>query len=89
MFFLIYSTSDLGFREYVPSDEDWERVENVCSFLEVFFDVTKVISGTGYSTSNLFLSEIRRVKQVIDKKAVHPNLHIRAMARTMELKFEK
>ncbi|XP_074359578.1 zinc finger BED domain-containing protein RICESLEEPER 2-like [Apium graveolens] len=87
--FLIYSTSDLGFKEYVPMTEDWERVEHVCSFLEVFADVTKVILGTDYSTSNFFLSEIRRVKQVIDQKAVHPNVHIRTMVRTMELKFEK
>ena len=87
--FLIYSTSDQGFKEYVPSEEDWERVAGVCSFLEVFSDVTKVVSGTGYSTSNLFLSKIRRVKKIIDKKAIDPNLHIREMARKMELKFEK
>ncbi|WOH11677.1 hypothetical protein DCAR_0831167 [Daucus carota subsp. sativus] len=87
--FLIYSTSNSWFKEYVPTDDDWERVENICSFLDVFSNVTKIISGTRYSTSNLFLSEIRRVKQVIDKKAVHLNVHIRTMARTMELKFEK
>nr|XP_017250805.1 PREDICTED: zinc finger BED domain-containing protein RICESLEEPER 2-like [Daucus carota subsp. sativus] len=87
--FLIYSTADQGFRDYVPSADDWDRVAGVCSFLEVFSDVTKVVSGTEYSTSNLFLSEIRRVKQIIDKKAVDHNLHIREMARKMELKFEK
>ncbi|KAK1371553.1 hypothetical protein POM88_037645 [Heracleum sosnowskyi] len=87
--FLNYSTSDLGFKEYVPSPGDWERVEGVCSFLEVFSDVTKVVSGSEYSTSNLFLSKIRRVKQIIDKRAIDPNLYIREMARKMELKFEK
>ncbi|KAK1400903.1 hypothetical protein POM88_000508 [Heracleum sosnowskyi] len=87
--FLIYSTSDLGFKEYVPSPGDWERVEGVCSFLEVFSDVTKVVSSSEYSTSNLFLSEIRRVKQIIDKRAIDLNLHIRETARKMELKFEK
>lgn len=87
--FLMYSTSDMGFKEYVPSEGDWERVEGVCSFLEVFSDVTKVVSGSEYSTSNLFLSEIRRVKQIIDKRALDRNLHIREMARKMELKFEK
>ncbi|WOG92459.1 hypothetical protein DCAR_0311728 [Daucus carota subsp. sativus] len=87
--FLIYITSDQGFKVYVPSEEDWERVAGVCFFLEVFSDVTKVVSGTGYSTSNLFLSKIRRVKKIIDKKAIDPNLHIREMARKMELKFEK
>ena len=87
--FLMYATSEPGFSNYVPDREDWEKVEGVCSFLEVFCDVTKVVSGTDYSTSNLFLSEIRRVKRVIDSKAIHPNLHIREMARAMELKFDK
>ncbi|XP_074352561.1 zinc finger BED domain-containing protein RICESLEEPER 2-like [Apium graveolens] len=87
--FLIYSTSDPGFKEYVPGAEDWEQVEGVCSFLKVFSDVTKVVSGTGYSTSNLFLSEIRRVKHIIDRKAIDPNMHVREMARKMEMKFEK
>ncbi|KAK1391645.1 hypothetical protein POM88_010701 [Heracleum sosnowskyi] len=89
MHVFIYSTSDLGFKEYVPSPGDWERVEGVCSFLEVFSDVTKVVSGSEYSTSNLFLSEIRRVKQIIDIRAIDSNMHIREMARKMELKFEK
>ncbi|XP_074337521.1 zinc finger BED domain-containing protein RICESLEEPER 2-like [Apium graveolens] len=29
--FIIYSTSDLGFKEYVPTAEDWERVEYLFS----------------------------------------------------------
>ncbi|KAL6560489.1 hypothetical protein OROGR_004048 [Orobanche gracilis] len=87
--FLVYARSEGGFTDYVPDKEDWERVEGVCSFLEVFCDVTKVVSGTEYSTSNLFLSEIKRVKQVIDKNLIHPNMHIREMARAMILKFDK
>lgn len=87
--FFMYSKSEGGFKNYVPGEEDWERVEGVCSFLKVFCDVTKVVSGTEYSTSNLFLSEIRLVKQVIDKKIVDPNLHIQEMARGMKLKFDK
>lgn len=73
----------------MSGQEDWERVECVCSFLEVFCDVTKVVSGTEYPTSNLFLSEIRLVKQVIDKMIIHSNFHIREMAREMKLKFDK
>ncbi|XP_017233237.1 zinc finger BED domain-containing protein RICESLEEPER 2-like [Daucus carota subsp. sativus] len=44
--FLIYSIADQGFREYVPSADDWDRVAGVCSFLQVFSDVTKVVSRT-------------------------------------------
>ncbi|KAL8116058.1 hypothetical protein AgCh_022519 [Apium graveolens] len=28
--FLVYSTSDQGFKEYVPSPDDWERVVEYC-----------------------------------------------------------
>lgn len=77
--FAVYATSDRGFKDYVPGQEDWERVECVCSFLEVFCDVTKVVSRTEYPTSNLFLSEIRLVKQVIDKMIIHSNFYIREM----------
>ncbi|XP_074373031.1 zinc finger BED domain-containing protein RICESLEEPER 2-like [Apium graveolens] len=84
----MYATSDEGFRDYVPGQEDWERVEGVCSFLEVFCDITKVVSGTQCPTSNLFLSEIRLVKEVIDKMIIHSNFHIREMAREMKLKFD-
>ena len=85
----MYATSEPGFSNYVPDREDWEKVEGVCYFLEVFCDVTKVVSGTEYSTLNLFLSEIRRVTKVIDNKTVQLNLHIREMARAMKLKFDK
>ncbi|KAF7143240.1 hypothetical protein RHSIM_Rhsim05G0020900 [Rhododendron simsii] len=53
-----YSERDLGFA-YVPSYEEWEKVERVCQFLEIFNDVTNIISGSEYPTSNLFLTELK------------------------------
>lgn len=71
----------------MPDAEDCERVECVYSFLEVFNQVTKIFSETQYPTSNLFLLDIKCVKEVIDKKAINQNHHVREMA--MKAEFDK
>lgn len=67
---------------------DWEKVEAIFSVLEAFNVVTNIVSGTHYLTSNLFLAEIRKVKQILDRKSFDRNLHIRAMVGEMKMKFD-
>ncbi|KAK6122956.1 hypothetical protein DH2020_043300 [Rehmannia glutinosa] len=69
--------------------EDWNKVEDVIAILEVFYDVTHVISGTEYPTSNVFLAVIWRVKYVLDEKENHPSEFIKAMIKKMKQKFDK
>ncbi|KAG5531867.1 hypothetical protein RHGRI_026468 [Rhododendron griersonianum] len=83
-----YSERDVGF-SYVPTYEEWERVENVCQFLEIFNDVTNIISGCEYPTSNLFLIEVWRVKEILDKNSVSALEYLRSMALKMKVKFDK
>ncbi|KAG5564419.1 hypothetical protein RHGRI_000563 [Rhododendron griersonianum] len=83
-----YSERDLGFA-YVPSYEEWKKVERVCQFLEIFNDVTNIISGSGYPTSNLFLTEVWRIKEILDKSIEDSDDCIRLMAIRMKLKFDK
>ncbi|KAG5528097.1 hypothetical protein RHGRI_028886 [Rhododendron griersonianum] len=83
-----YSERDLGFA-YVPSYEEWEKVEKVCQFLEIFNDVTNIISGSEYPTSNLFLTEVWRIKEILDKSTEDCDDCIRLMAIRMKLKFDK
>ncbi|KAK1386624.1 zinc finger BED domain-containing protein RICESLEEPER 2-like [Heracleum sosnowskyi] len=84
-----YGASDSGFLSYVPEEEDWEKVEWVCSILGAFNEVTKIVSGTRYPTSNLFLSELKMVKHILDKRAIDHNLDIRMMTEAMKDKFDK
>ncbi|WOH12837.1 hypothetical protein DCAR_0832346 [Daucus carota subsp. sativus] len=84
-----YAVWDKSFREYVPSEEDWVKVGHVCSLLRVFDDATRIVSGSEYPTSNLFLSELKRVKELLDKKVVNSNSYMREMAGTMQEKFDK
>lgn len=73
----------------LPTEEEWSRVENVCQILYVFNTITNLISGSEYPTSNLFLSEMYRVKEILTKRAMDNNTYIKAMVGKMNLKFEK
>jgi hypothetical protein len=73
----------------VPSVDDWVKVENVCHILEVFNEVTKIVSGSNYPTYNLFLPEVWKLRDVLGKKSKDANVYVRTMAEKMYLKFEK
>lgn len=75
--------------DYVPSNEAWDKVEKVCQFLEVFDLATLMISGSEYLTSNLYLAEVWRVKQVIDDAENYMDAFMREMKPPLKLKFNK
>ncbi|XP_042962435.1 zinc finger BED domain-containing protein RICESLEEPER 1-like [Carya illinoinensis] len=83
-----YGDRDQGFN-YVPSVKDWTKVENVCQILAVFNEVTNIISGIKYPTTNLFLPEVWRIKEVLNKKSLDQNDCIQAMVVKMNTKFDK
>ncbi|KAG5022179.1 hypothetical protein JHK85_018521 [Glycine max] len=74
---------------YAPSHEDWEKVQKVCTLLEVFNIATHIISSSEYPTANLYLAEVWRVKQVIDNALEDTTFFMREMAGSMKVKFDK
>ncbi|XP_059429198.1 zinc finger BED domain-containing protein RICESLEEPER 2-like [Corylus avellana] len=74
---------------WVVSPEQWDKVENVNQVLAVFNDVTNVVSGSDYPTSNLFLPEVWRMKEIVDIKAGDRNEYMRLMSAKMSDKFDK
>ncbi|KAH7655676.1 Ribonuclease H-like protein [Dioscorea alata] len=72
-----------------PSLEDWEKMEKICEILEVFNAITKIISGSDYPTSNLYLNEVYRVKVLLDKRANNGDDFIQEMVGRMKRKFDK
>ena len=74
---------------YVPSEYEWMKVEEVCKFLGIFYEITNIISGSDYPTANLFLVELYRIKELLNEKALDFSDHIRFMAESMALKFDK
>ncbi|XP_027177182.1 zinc finger BED domain-containing protein RICESLEEPER 2-like [Coffea eugenioides] len=83
-----YADIDPGFH-YVPTDFEWMKVEEVCKFLGIFHEIIDMISGSEYPTSNIFLVELYRIKELLNEKALDPFDHIRAMAGSMSAKFDK
>jgi hypothetical protein len=59
------------------------------NFWGVFNRVTKIVSGSDYPTSNLFLPKIWRMKEVLIKKCDDENDYIRSMTHRMKAKFDK
>ncbi|XP_059435493.1 zinc finger BED domain-containing protein RICESLEEPER 2-like [Corylus avellana] len=74
---------------WVVTPEQWDKVENVNQVLAVFNDVTNVVSGSDYPTSNLFLPEVWRMKEIVDIKALDMNEYMRLMSAKMSDKFDK
>ncbi|XP_062170992.1 zinc finger BED domain-containing protein RICESLEEPER 1-like [Alnus glutinosa] len=73
-----YDQSDQAF-QWLISPEEWEKVENVNQILSIFNDVANIVSGSEYPTSNLFLPEVWRIKEVLLLKCRDNNEYIRVM----------
>ncbi|KAL9664407.1 hypothetical protein QQ045_019807 [Rhodiola kirilowii] len=83
-----YEEKDSSYKNK-PSEEDWIKVEKICSFLQIFNDITEIISGTQYPTSNLFLPELANIKEELEDKSKSRDAYIRDMANKMKAKFDK
>ncbi|XP_052193762.1 zinc finger BED domain-containing protein RICESLEEPER 2-like [Diospyros lotus] len=75
--------------KWLPEPYEWEKVEKVTMLLEVFNVATHVISGSEYPTANLYLTEVFRIKHVLDKAIKDNCLFMQDMAWTMKAKFDK
>jgi hypothetical protein len=83
-----YSNIESAF-QWAVSAEQWEKVENINQFLAIFNEVTNIVSGSNYPTSNLFLPKVGRIKEILSIKSMDQNGYIREMASVMEEKFHK
>ncbi|XP_058783620.1 zinc finger BED domain-containing protein RICESLEEPER 2-like [Vicia villosa] len=72
-----------------PSEEDWKRGDNICTFLLPFYKTTNLISGTFYPTSNLYFLQIWKIQCVLMASINDEDTFIRDMAERMMIKFEK
>ncbi|CAO2185199.1 unnamed protein product [Urochloa humidicola] len=74
---------------YCPTPEQWQKANAVCKLLKVFKKATKVVSGTRYPTSNLYLHQIWNVREVLKSTSSSRNPVIEAMVSGMRAKFDK
>lgn len=73
----------------LPSKDDWKKAEKVIRFLEVFSEATNVFSGCEYPTSNLFLPEIWKIKELLNETIADNCEYMKEMAFKMKEKFDK
>ncbi|KAG6518550.1 hypothetical protein ZIOFF_022029 [Zingiber officinale] len=73
----------------VPTQEDWSKVRDISSKLEMFFDATELFSGTKYPTINLLFSTICDIKLAIGDWLLSDDNLVKTMATNMKVKFEK
>jgi hypothetical protein len=72
-----------------PREDDWSNIHLFVQFLRVFYDVTLKLSGSLYSTSNLFFQQLCRVRRQVLNYARSSDPLVSAMAREMKEKYDK
>ena len=83
-----YASHDYNY-DCCPNDDEWEKIEKLLQVLKVFKGTTNIILGSKYPTSNLFLSEVHRIKVLLDKKFESPDDFVRIMVQNMKQMFDK
>ncbi|XP_058766500.1 zinc finger BED domain-containing protein RICESLEEPER 2-like [Vicia villosa] len=86
--FEFYKVADRSYK-YCPSEEEWERGERICEFLEPFYDITNLISGSSYPTANLYFMQVWKVQCILEKHQKSIDKVIKDMSDKMKVKFDK
>ncbi|XP_050891095.1 zinc finger BED domain-containing protein RICESLEEPER 2-like [Lathyrus oleraceus] len=86
--FEFYKVADRSYK-YCPSDEEWERGERICEFLEPFYEITNLISGSSYPTANLYFMQVWKVQCILEKHQKSIDKVIKDMSDNMKMKFDK
>ncbi|KAL8481096.1 hypothetical protein ACS0TY_027581 [Phlomoides rotata] len=72
-----------------PKEEEWEIAREICDKFKVFNNVTKLFSGTGYPTVNLYFSKFCEIKLSLKQWLCCGEPIVERMAMRMLDKFEK
>ena len=72
-----------------PTNEEWERRQKICNFLCPFIQITKLIFGSSYPTSNLYFMQVWKIECLLLQNLSDENELIRTMTIDMKKKFDK
>jgi hypothetical protein len=72
-----------------PTEDDWQKVRHLVKFLRVFYDETIHMSGSTYSTSNLFFETLQNVFHCLMDYCESDDYLLSSMARKMKVKYDK
>ncbi|KAK2386813.1 zinc finger BED domain-containing protein RICESLEEPER [Trifolium repens] len=72
-----------------PSTEEWERAQTICNILAPFYNITCLISGSSYTTSNLYFMQVAFIEMALNKNLNSEDEVIKDMTKRMKEKFDK
>ncbi|XP_052622628.1 zinc finger BED domain-containing protein RICESLEEPER 2-like [Lactuca sativa] len=83
-----HSLSDSNFHD-CPSSDEWERVEKMGRFLNVFYHTTLQFLGSLYPTSNLYFPQIFGIHLKLVEEKKNPDEYMKKIATQIWNKFNK
>ncbi|XP_020106662.1 zinc finger BED domain-containing protein RICESLEEPER 2-like [Ananas comosus] len=86
--FMHYSLFDSHYK-YCPSNDELDRAERIGDFLEPFYEITTLLSGSEYPTANLYFPSVWKIQKRLLEEAESEDEIISDMAKQMKSKFEK
>ena len=86
MLILLYSDK---YSRFAPTIENWGNAIVLCKCLEIFYEATKILSGSHYPTANLFFSEFCEINLKLIEWNKSRESFILSMAKSMKEKFDK
>jgi hypothetical protein len=101
MAFELMLDEDLNFANYLcedgggrkglgpPLEDDWKNIRNFSKFLQVFYEVTVEISGSLYSTSNIYFNILQKVYNCLMEYCDSDDYLLSSMAIKMKMKYDK
>jgi hypothetical protein len=72
-----------------PSESEWNMAVAVSECLSKFYDLTELLSGTSYPTTNIFYKGFCEVRDLLDNWCLSTDLTIKLMAIDTRETFEK
>ncbi|VFQ84136.1 unnamed protein product [Cuscuta campestris] len=75
--------------EACPSTAEWDRANSITCFLKKFFDISNTISGSKYSTANMYFNEICDIHLLLIGWCQNSDDFIRSLALKMKTRFDE
>ena len=75
--------------KYCPSSQEWKRAKIIHEILMPFYCITTLMSGTSYSTFNLYFGHIWKIQCILEVNRSNDDSVIRDMIFMMRKKFDK
>lgn len=75
--------------KFFPTDDEWNRAKAICDFLEPFDEITRLMSGSTYPTSNLYFMQVWKIQNWLKSNEASRDENVRSMIIPMMEKFDK